>query len=283
MSKFEQVYKFDYQELDALTSELSDTAIAKKVGCAMSTIFLARKQLGIKSYKEKTGNKISRKSGRVLEQGKGEYFDKTVVDRDFFKVIDSEIKAYALGLIATDGHITYTTKGRYLAIELIKPDSIVLHAIAQAIKGNDSCVRQVNRPGKNASEKMIIYSRDLVEQLMLHGITSKPLRQCVKDLPATIARHYLRGIFDGDGCIGNNKGKLDVPSASFAHGVAELVKTHLGLVLSVKERSINGKPFYTVYFQGVNKHRSLIEWTYLNSTIVIPRKLEAASIWLSRF
>ena len=35
MSKFEKVYVFDYQELDALTSEMSDTAIAKKLGCSI--------------------------------------------------------------------------------------------------------------------------------------------------------------------------------------------------------------------------------------------------------
>lgn len=283
MPKFEQVYKFDYQELDALTSQMSDTAIAKKIGCAVSTVFLARKQFSIKSYSQKTGNKISRKSGRVLEPGVGEYFDKVTVDRQFFKSIDSEVKAYTLGLTATDGFISYNPKGRYFGIELQMPDSIVLHTIAKAITGNDSCVKVQTRLGKKPTERMIVHSRDLVEQLMNLGITSKPLRQCVKDLPEHYARHYLRGIFDGDGCIKKDGGKLGVPSALFASGVAQLVKAHLGLVLNVKERSINGKPFYTIYFEGVNKYRSLIEWTYLNTTIAIPRKLETASIWLSRF
>jgi DNA-binding transcriptional regulator WhiA len=287
MPKFEQVYKFDYQELDALTSEMSDTAIAKKIGCAMSTVYLARKQFEIKSYREKTGNKISRKSGRVLEPGKGEYFDKAGVDRTFFKSIDSEIKAYTLGLMATDGYIMYTPKGRYFAIELQQPDSIVLHAIAQTIKGNDSCVKPCIRPGKKPSEKMIVYSRDLVEQLMELGITLKTGdRQCIKDFPASIAKHYLRGIFDGDGSIRVKNGMqivLSVSSKDLAYGVAELANLHLGLEPKVRQSTVNNKPFYTVGFWGVHKARPLVEWVYADSTIAIPRKLKAANIWLSRF
>ena len=222
-----------------------------------------------------------------MEPGTGEYFDSSIVDRNFFKIIDSEIKAYTLGLIATDGHITYTTKGKYFAIELQQPDSIVLHSIAQAIKGNNSLVRQYNRVGKKPSERIRIYSRDLVEQLMELGITLKTGdRQCVRTFSPEVTRHYLRGIIDGDGGIHINKVKeiiLSVSSKDLAYGFTELVKTHIGLEASTKELTINGKPFYKVGFWGRYKARPLIEWIYSDVTIAIPRKLEAASIWLSRF
>lgn len=287
MSKFEQVYNFDYQTLDALTSELSDTAIAKKLGCSIGTIFLARKRLEIKSYSEKTGNRISRKSNRILQPGKGEYFDKTIVDRDFFKVIDSEIKAYTLGLIATDGFISYVPKGRYFGIELQSPDSAVLHLISQAIKGNNSCVKQFSRLGKKDTEAIRIYSRDLVEQLMKLGITLKTgNRQCIRTFPTEITRHYLRGIIDGDGGVHIGKSKeivLSVSSKDLAYGFAELIDTHLGMKASIKEITINEKPFYIVRFYGRYKARPLVEWIYSGVTIAIPRKLEAANIWLSRF
>lgn len=285
MPKYQQVYNFDYQELDALTSELSDTAIAIKFGCAVSTVFLARKRFGIESYTQKSGNKISRKSGRVLLPGTGEYFDGSEIDRTFFKVIDSEVKAYALGLLATDGFISYTPKGKYLGIELQQPDSVVLHQISKSIRPDFNSVKQVIRKGKKPSEKMIIHSRDLVEQVMQLGITAKTGdRKCILDFPKNITRHYLRGIFDGDGSLKTGKELvLSVSSKNLAEGVVYLANTHLGLEPKVKVSSVNNKPFYTVGFWGLYKASPLVDWVYTNATIAIPRKLEAANIWLSRF
>lgn len=278
--------EIDPELLDSLTNKFSDTAIAKQLGCTISTVFLNRKKHGIKSFTEKTGSRISRKSGRILEVGQGEYFEKLTIDRQFFQSIDSEVKAYALGLIATDGFISYTSKGKYLGVELQMPDSVVLHAIALAIGADPSAaVSKIVREGKKPTERLRIYSRDLVEQLMELGITKATGdRQCFRSLPSHLARHYIRGLFDGDGSVFSAKSHLalSVSSRDLAYGLVELVNYHLGLISKVRVTSRNDKPFYVVNSWS-KQPRKIIHWIYSDSTIAIPRKVKEATIWFSRF
>lgn len=286
--QFQKTVFFDQQTLDNLTSELSDIAIAKQFNCVVSTVYLARKEFGIKSFSEKTGKRISRKSGRVLNQGEGEYFDKLKIDRTYFQSIDSEIKAYTLGILSADGFISNTTKGRKLGIELKLPDSIVLYAICKSIAGASECdrhIKQIHREGKNPTEKLEIYSRDLVEQLIALGFGKKAERQCVRGLSPELTRHYLRGVFDGDGHINSQSTRfvLQLGAKDLAYGFAELIESHLSYPSKVKESVKNGKPFYTFGCYGVDKAKPVIEWLYSNCTIAIPRKLNEANIWLSRF
>jgi len=285
--QFQRTVLFDQQTLDNLTSELSDIAIAKQYGCAVSTVHIARKELGIKSFSEKTGKRISRKSGRVLNQGEGEYFDKLQIDRTYFQSIDSEIKAYALGLLTADGSICNTIKHRKFTIELKHPDSIVLHTICKSVAGASECdryIKQIHREGKSPTERLEIYSRDLIEQMVALGFGRKSERLLVRNLSTELTRHYLRGFFDGDGHISFDKNRFILQSATkdLIYGFAELVESRLGYPSKVKESVNNGKPLYTFGCYGVDKAKPVIEWLYSNCTIAIPRKLNEASIWLSR-
>lgn len=286
--QFEKTILFDQQTLDNLTSELSDIAIAKKYKCAVSTVYSLRKEFAVKSFTEKTGKRISRKSGRVLDRSKGEYFDKLKIDRDYFQIINSEIKAYTLGILMADGFISNTIKHRKFGIELKQSDSIVLHTICRSIAGNSGCnqfIKQIHREGKNPTEKLEIYSRDLVEQLIALGFGKKSERQCLCNLPLELTRHYLRGLFDGDGYISSFQHEfiLQIGNKNLIFKFAELIESHLGYPLKVKESVKNGKPLYTLGCWGVDKAKPVIEWLYFNCTIAIPRKLNEASIWLSRF
>lgn len=286
--QFQKTVLFDHQTLDDLTSELSDTTIAKKLGCAVSTVYLARKEFGIKSFSEKTGKRVSRKSGRVLNQGEGEYFDKLEIDRTYFQSIDSEIKAYTLGLLTADGFISNTVKHRKFGIELKQPDSIVLHTICKSIAGASECdrfIKQIHREGKSPTERFEIYSRDLVEQLIALGFGKKSERQCVLNLPPELTRHYLRGLFDGDGHISSfqHEFALQIGNKELVFGFAELIESYLNYPTKVKESIKNGKPLYTVGGWGVSKVKPIVSWLYSDCTIAIPRKLKEASIWLSRF
>lgn len=286
--QFQKTVLFDQQTLDNLTSELSDIAIAKEYSCAVSTVYIARKEFGIKSFSEKTGKRISRKSGRVLNQGEGEYFDKLQIDRTYFQSIDSEIKAYALGLLTADGSICNTTKHRKFTIELKHSDSIVLHTICKSIAGASECdryIKQIHREGKPPTERLEIYSRDLIEQMVALGFGRKSERLLVRNLSTELTRHYLRGFFDGDGHISseNNRFVLQSVTKDLIYGFAELVGSHLGYPSKVKELVNNGKPLYSFGCYGVDKAKPVIEWLYSNCTIAIPRKLNEANIWLSRF
>lgn len=286
--QFQKTVFFDQQTLDNLTSELSDIAIAKQLNCAISTVYLARKEFGIKSFSEKTGNRISRKSGRVLNPGEGEYFDKLQIDRTYFQSIDSEIKAYTLGLLTADGFISNTTKHRKLGIELQRPDSIVLHTICKSILNEPDCdhfINQIYREGKIPTEKLEIYSRDLVEQLIALGFGRKSERQCVRDLSGDLTRHYLRGLFDGDGHINSSRHELvlQIGNKDLVFGFAELIESHLGYPSKVSKSVKNGKSLYTFGCCGVYRAKPVIGWLYSDCTIAIPRKLNEASIWLSRF
>ena len=186
-----KVEKFTTEEKQNIIKEyesgLSSGKLAEKYRCNKSTICDILKKNGIKA-----------RDGHFKRQYSfnEHYFDK----------IDSEDKAYFLGLLFADG--CNLKERNIVCIELIKTDSAILEKFAE-VTGNNRPLYDYNHKNGQTSTKLSFNSKYFCEVLDKLGCV--PRKSLVLQFPnyldESLLRHFLRGYFDGDGSITLYRGK----------------------------------------------------------------------------
>ena len=124
------------------------------------------------------------------------------LNEQFFDEINSEAKAYILGFIAADGYIS-TNKIKRIVIELHEKDKEILEKINLHLESN-SPIKEITRKGGYKHVKLSLNSSYLVNSLCKYGLTnnkSLTMGNIFQHIPNNLQHHFLRGYFDGDGCI----------------------------------------------------------------------------------
>lgn len=162
--------------------------IAKVLNRTTSAISLKSKKLGIKKYEYNC-------------------------NKNFFENIDSEEKAYWLGFIMADGWISINdkTNSGTVGIELQKRDEEHLKKFNKLIEGNykiSERERTCNLSKEEDKNKLFktsyikIYSIKMAEDLVKLGcIQNKTYNLKFPVIEEELIRHFIRGFFDGDGCV----------------------------------------------------------------------------------
>ena len=201
-------------------------------------------------------------------------------NKDFFKTWSPEM-AYVLGYIYSDGTIEDVRKSSrtcYLAITSVDYD--ILYKIRKALSSNHALYIKPKKynsfpDGRTYLCKqgyiLRIGSKKLFEDLVKFGLTPrKSLTLKFPMIPVKFLRYFIRGYFDGDGCITVSLAKgRKIPSLStvFTCGSLEFLE-HLNDLLSkiVKlgyKKIIHGDHAYQL---GYKKYESLkiLEFMYKN-------------------
>jgi len=136
------------------------------------------------------------------------------ITKGYFKVVDSEEKAYWLGFLAADGCIRRRvnkegkTKGDAIALKLsvmdekhmekfrdsICPSAKIYYQTCKTVtrKGNDSYSHTCN---------LGVYSNELVQDIIKLGVgPRKTFTVCKPNIDEKYYKDFIRGFFDGDGC-----------------------------------------------------------------------------------
>lgn len=139
-------------------------------------------------------------------------------DYSFFKTIDSEEKAYWLGFIAADGWITVNelSNAGVVGIDLQYGDLGHLKKFNKSICGNykidildKSCAISTHPDRIHKICRIRIFSIDMVNDLYKFGITNdKTYNFHIPNIPENLMKHFVRGYFDGDGCVRTKARKL---------------------------------------------------------------------------
>jgi len=137
------------------------------------------------------------------------------VNHDYFSNVDSERKAYFLGLIYADGSIieNKTSRQLQLSLTLQEEDKYLLEEICKDIKPKKT-INIANPPQiiKNNWKKRAVFkvsSDKICNDLIKLGC---PPRKSIEGMIFPILQedlysHFIRGFFDGDGCIYIKKSK----------------------------------------------------------------------------
>lgn len=259
--------KWTEEEIEYLKDnygKLSTKEISKKLNRPISGINLKASRLGIKFFK------------------RSEY------DRDYFKVIDSEEKAYWLGFIYADGWTSYNyDKGHFsFGIELKESDDNHLKKFIESINGNVKInyrKREHDYKTKFTTHTCLIrlHSREFVSNLIKLGV-NKDKTYTLKFpnfIDSHLMRHFIRGYIDGDGFISFYKNKkygyrcrmgFVCKSKDFANGLIDFLENEIeGKLLSNIDRGS-----IAVETSNQNQLKVLINYLYEDSSIYLDRKYE---------
>jgi intein-encoded DNA endonuclease-like protein len=253
-----------------------------------SKIKLLEKDI-IKYYKEKlSAVKISEKLKidkktvyRVLNNNNiktrtlSEAAYKYTCDDNFFEVINTEEKAYWLGVLYADGNITNHTVS-CKRIFLTSTDKDWIEDFLKVIKSTNTPKLEKHNKFKDANIwKAAITSPKMHSDLNNLGCTPvKSMTIKIPNIKDELINHFIRGYFDGDGTVGvykNNK-KLDwmVLKSGFCSGSMTFIEDLLNII-PVKNKKIYHKGVYLTQFSLTD---SIIFYNYMykNATIYLKRK-----------
>ena len=182
----------DYQE------EIEKLYLEGKTAKEISSQLRFKYHQPVYNYFKKRGWERNGKSGKITYK----------VDEDFFECINTEEKAYILGFICADGHISEDR----LVITVSEKDIDILEKIRNAMHSNHPIKRvKKSNPYQKSKRKqltlveLMIGRRELVKPLFNMGLTTDKTYtlngDILKYVPKYLIRDFLRGYFDGDGNV----------------------------------------------------------------------------------
>ena len=205
-------------------------------------------------------------------------------NESYFKNIDTERKAYWLGFLFADGYVTTrntngSTKGGELEFTLKHDDRYMLNLFLNDINGNQLIkTRTVNlNDNQYLADRLNINGIDFVNDLISHGcVQAKSLiLQSPIGVPKELQNHFIRGYFDGDGCVAYYP---DYKSFSYGiMGTPELlsyIKNCLGDEFkNIRVYKTKSKA-YQIDIKGRNKIEIFHNYIYKNKSIFLDRKYQ---------
>lgn len=209
-------------------------------------------------------------------------YRKHSIKENIFNKIDTQEKAYWLGMLFADGCVTkYEKKGDHNSLELSLKDKEHVKKFIEFL--GETKEPKEKKIGPYISYRYYVSSKELVADLIEKGCTPKKsltLTFPKEDvLPTDLRRHFIRGYFDGDGSITVKFGKRDYYISSLL-GTEEFLEDVQEILL--QENVINKKTSYRKHgkaygFQKSGRQQLLKIKKYLypnETTIYLERKFK---------
>lgn len=249
-------------------SGLSYKQIAKQYNASETTIFNRLKKVGIKSRDKLT-------SAALTNRNRG-------LNHDYFETIDTEKKAYFLGLITADGCVYKpTVKGQMqLHLQLKNNDEYIIKKLLEEL----NLTKQKINNYQNLS-KLCICSDKICNDLKKYGIEQRKTYtlKFPQNIPQNMFRHYLRGYFDGDGCVfvdtNHNSIKYACSSLQFLKDLKLKLEQDFNIISNDKISSFNEDSYYSLVYSRQESFKNYYYFFYKESTIYLTRKKLKFETW----
>lgn len=205
--------------------------------------------------------------------------------KDYFENIDSEDKAYWLGFLYADGCVSQDLKN--VVLELSSVDKQHIYKFANTIQSNHKIS---DKKAKHDYTRIAVSCKQMGIDLYNHGCVSKKsmiLQFPTNDIvPEYLIYHFIRGYFDGDGCLSRSSGMRKrndrnankfypydkwylkfVGTESMMNGISKYLDMHNKLYNQIK-----GKNHYTLKCGGKELVKTKMDMIYKDATIYLDRK-----------
>lgn len=213
------------------------------------------------------------------------------LDEHYFDVIDSPNKAYILGFLYADGYNNYQT--RTVSLDLKYVDVDILRRISKELKTNRPLLytqpSDSARPGEKYTSKphykLSISSKRISKRLSELGIVEN--KSLILQFPTYLADelipHFIRGYFDGDGCLYANVGDNNKPynqevcitqTESFCESMKDVIKHTLGIDCHIHDASCHNGTTKNLRITGRMQCNKFLDWIYKDADLMLDRKHE---------
>lgn len=203
---------------------------------------------------------------------------KTNIDSNYFKEIDSQEKAYFFGLILSDGLITKTSRGTdSFSLSLDVRDSYILNELSVSLCGTSKLVSCKDRSAKGLKGVATIKFSDKIftDHLLRHAaLEGQPFRTKMPELSDDLMHHFIRGYFDGDGCVYLKRESVMGFSFSGSWLYVPFIRDHLYSIglFQTEYKIIDRGIFCSFHFSKRALTLEFYNYLYLDSTIHMHNK-----------
>jgi len=194
----------------------------------------------------------------------------------YFENIDTEDKAYFLGFIIADGCVSRNSN----TIKITQKETEILYEFKKYIESEAPVFNSKKRNISSFSITSNKTKKDL-ENLGIHS--NKTMIIKYPNIPLELQNHFMRGVFDGDGCISlrtdkrNNsqRGQVNICSGSFDFINEYYNRLVKYAILSGKNKIRNPKgSYYVADWGGLSDVEKIHEFLYKDATVFLSRKKE---------
>lgn len=214
------------------------------------------------------------------------------VFHNYFETIDTEEKAYFLGLLFADGGVQYRRNGivQIVTLGLNSKDLYMIEKFAKAVNFLNPIKfsPSKNYQGEIIDEKGYCYiqisSHKMFSDLGKYGLVPKKslIVERLPDISHDLLHHMIRGFFDGNGTVylGNNKrGKHNWPFCRFGfYSTYSMIKYIQNILAKEINLPINViAPHLSIcstLWSAQNDVKNFYDFLYKDATIYLYRKKE---------
>lgn len=204
------------------------------------------------------------------------------IDYHWLDNIDSEEKAYFLGLLWSDGNVS--SRGNTISIRLLNTDRDILEKLSQIIYGFSNL--STEKDGTYKMCNLTINSKDFKDKLSEYGCF--PNKSATIKYPTFLAddlnRHFIRGLMDGDGsicytdrvvaCLSGNIFIIN----SFKEILQKYFKKNINIIIQNKKNTET----YNAYIYQKKNIEMFFKWLYKDSSLFLNRKYDRFSFLIDR-
>lgn len=236
-------------------------------------------------------NKLKITRGKIQRDLKNQNF----VD-NYFENIDTEEKAYFLGLIYSDGNVREHNGGYFLNLELKREDRYILEKLASEFKCGNKIYdrnRKTNFGESCTSSFTTCNSKKMFDDLSKFNIvpnkshTTESFCDNIEELiPFHLIKHFLRGLIDGDGTISKryttNQNAISIyqNEIQFCYDFNRLLKIAIddeNLHENIVINKVSG--VYNLRYRRINDVCKICNFLYKDATIYLKRKYNLAKLY----
>jgi len=248
---------------DYLDDILTLPNIAKKHAISVATIY---------DVLRKNGLSVKRQDNR-----------KNVFNYNYFDEINSSDKAYFLGFLYADGNNypeTYT-----IQLKLKEDDINILKTFINYIANSEYPLKGVNRKEGHKQCNLILSNKHTSNKLIEKGLIKNKTFfiefPTEEQVPKHLIHHFIRGYFDGDGCIQSYLSKKSKnPDYSFIiSGSYQFLDKCQDILIEQlqlrKTKLTKVKSIYNMCYGGNNQVIAIYNWLYKDcDDLYLTRKKE---------
>ena len=201
---------------------------------------------------------------------------------DFFDDINTEEKAYILGLLYADGY--NDTNRNSVSLGLKETDREILDKITVLIQPTKPLqyINTQNNGFKNSQNqyRLVMESRKISQRLIELGCGKAKTHNLVfptgTQVPKYLQRHFIRGYFDGDGSVSGDKQKQlsFVGTIDFLLHLQQILIEELGFSKTKLDQRHKEREdeIRSLRYCGINQCITFRDWLYKDATICMERK-----------
>lgn len=210
---------------------------------------------------------------------------KKPIKSNFFTTIDSEEKAYWLGFLTADGYIKGTGA---IEVGLAEIDLEHLNKLKTSLGSEHKLSRKINKlqaTGKSyTSYKLSFKDKTMIQDLVRYGLT--PNKSYNAYIPPEIInskyiKHYIRGMFDGDGSLysykqANDKERYEVSIISGSKEMTDNITNVIKKQLKIDMKYRTTRNLHEIRLYNQFHIKMFLDWLYSDATIYLDRKYNKA-------